>query len=187
MISNDIPIIETNNYILRGLQMKDAPVLFSFMSDQETVKYITPTPIQTVTEMNEQIHKSLLNFDRKKEIPWVIVDKNKNLVIGIFRFHKLNDWHQKTEMGVVISKPHQKRGVMTEILPEILSFGFITLGLNRIVGDIFAENEGSRKLLERLGFQKEGTLRQTDFDGTRYHDTVVYSMLRTEYEAMLGG
>ncbi|MEQ6391179.1 GNAT family protein [Bacillaceae bacterium S4-13-58] len=187
MNSNDIPIIETKNYILRGLRMKDAPVLFSFMSDLEIMQYITSTPVKTVTEMNEQIHKSLLLFERKKEIPWVIMDKNNEKIIGVFRFHKLNFWHLKTEMGVVLAKTFQKKGVMTELLPHILSFGFTELGLNRIVGDIFAENEGSRKLLERQGFQKEGVLRQTDFDGNRYHDTIVYSMLRAEYETILGG
>ncbi|WP_404459581.1 GNAT family N-acetyltransferase [Oceanobacillus kapialis] len=75
-----------------------------------------------------------------------------------------------------------KKGVMTEILETVLEFGFHKLQLNRIVGDIFAGNKGSKKLMEKFGFQKEGVLRQTDFDGLHYHDTVVYSMLKPEYE-----
>lgn len=84
-------------------------------------------------------------------------------------------------MGAVIRKEYQNKGVMTEVLDVVLDFGFHTLRLNRIVGDIFAGNEGSRRLMERFGFKKEGVLRQTDFDGEKYHDTVVYSLLQAEY------
>jgi ribosomal-protein-alanine N-acetyltransferase len=49
-------------------------------------------------------------------------------------------WHQKTEMGAVIRKDYQNKGVMIEIIEKVLPFGFLMLGLNRIVGDIFAGN-----------------------------------------------
>ncbi|MGV3464239.1 MAG: GNAT family N-acetyltransferase [Heyndrickxia sp.] len=177
----EIPVLETENYYLRGITLDDRSNMFSFMSDKETMKYITPHPVKTVKEMEASIERSLESFKQKKEIPWVIVSKQDNQVIGMFRFHKLHTWHQKTEMGVVIHKDFQKRGVMTEILPEILAFGFNKLGLNRIVGDIFADNKGSEKLMEKFGFHKDGILRETDFDGERFYDTVVFSMLKVEY------
>ena len=177
-----IPVIQTRNYYLRGIKMEDIPTIFPFMSDKETMKYITPQPVKTIEELRLTTLKSLENFEQKKEIPWVIVHKQQNHVIGMFRFHKLHTWHQKTEMGVVIDKNYQQTGVMTEILPEILAFGFNQLGLNRIVGDIFADNKGSEKLMEKFGFHKDGVLRETDFDGTNYYDTVVYSMLKSEYK-----
>jgi len=178
----EIPAIETENYYLRGITIEDASKMFPFMSDRETMKYITPYPVKAVKELEVTILRSLENFKQKKEIPWVIVNKQNNQVIGMLRFHKLHTWHQKTEMGVVIHKDYQQTGVMTEILPKILAFGFSTLGLNRIVGDIFAENEGSKKLMEKFGFHRDGILRETDFDGIRFYDTMVYSMLKSEYK-----
>jgi [ribosomal protein S5]-alanine N-acetyltransferase len=109
------------------------------------------------------------------------MNKEDEDVIGFFRFHKLHLWHEKAEMGAVIHANCQHEGVMTEVLPIILKYGFKTLELNRIVGDLVAENIGSQRLMEKFGFHKDGVLRQTGFDGTRYHDTVVYSMLRAEY------
>lgn len=178
---NEISIIECERFLLRGMTGNDVEDIFVFMSDHETMKYITPTPVQSQEEMKENIQKSLYNFEMKKEIPWVIVNKVDDDVIGMFRFHKLHFWHKKTEMGVVIRKDFQNKGVMTEILPKVLSFGFHTLGLNRIVGDIFANNKASERLLLKYGFTKEGQLRQTDFDGEKYHDTVVFSMLKHEF------
>ncbi|WP_456277846.1 GNAT family N-acetyltransferase [Bacillus sp. AK128] len=176
------PIIETENYVLRGISLEDAPLLLPFLSNKDTMKFITPRPVQTIAEVEESINKSLRDFSLQKEIPWVIIHKSENELIGMFRFHKLHMWHQKTEMGVVIRKDYQHKGVMSEILKDMLDFGFHTLGLNRIVGDIFAGNQGSQKLLLKYGFKKDGQLRQTDFDGEQFHDTIVYSLLKSEYE-----
>lgn len=181
----EIQTLETNHYLLRAITEEDAPYLYSITSDKETMKYITPHPVETLEEMKENIETSLDQFQRSKEIPWTIVDKKSGNVIGMFRFHKLNLWHKKAEMGVVIAKEWQQRGVMSEVMEEILCYGFQQLKLNRIVGDIFEKNKGSEMLLAKYGFTKEGTLRQTDFDGEEYHDTVVYSLLQTEYHRLI--
>jgi [ribosomal protein S5]-alanine N-acetyltransferase len=180
------PKLETKNYLLRGISLEDASSLFLIMNDAETMKFITPHPIQTIEEMQTRIKEHLIHFQREKEIPWVIIKKDSKEVIGIFRLHKLHMWHKKAEMGAVLHKDHQHKGVMTEIIGEFLPFGFNVLGLNRIVGDIFEDNEGSRRLLEKYGFRKEGILRQTDFDGEHYHNTVVYSILKDEYSVKKG-
>jgi [ribosomal protein S5]-alanine N-acetyltransferase len=176
-----IPMLETKNYQLRGISFEDALSLFDFMRDVETMKYITPHPVQTLVDMEEKIKSQLTNFHNKKEIPWVVIQKSTQDIIGLFRLHKVHMWHKKAEMGVVIQRDHQQKGVMTEILAVILNYGFNVLGINRIVGDIFAENKGSKRLLEKYGFHQDGILRQTDFDGERYHDTIVYSMLKSEF------
>ena len=178
----DIPTLETKNYLLRSVDVEDANALFEFMSDHETMKYITPTPVTSIKVVREKIASNLKNFKHSKEIPLVIVSKAKNEVIGFFRFHKLQLWHKKAEMGAILRNDFQQKGVMTEILPVILEFGFNQLDLNRIVGDIFADNMGSERLLQKFGFTQEGRLREIDFDGTRYHDTIVFSLLKAEYE-----
>lgn len=177
----EIAILETKHYLLRGVMADDAEALFQFMGDRETMTYITPHPVTSIEEVRVKIEANLENFKKKKEIPWVIIEKDSNQVIGLFRFHKLNLWHKNAEMGAILRQDFQQKGVMTEILPTLLDYGFNQLGLNRIVGDIFADNQGSKRLLEKFGFVKEGILRQTDFDGISYHDTVVYSLLKSEY------
>ncbi|MEB1809278.1 MAG: GNAT family N-acetyltransferase [Bacillaceae bacterium] len=178
---SEIPTLEAENYFLRGMTNEDVSDLFIFMSNAETMRFITPHPVQSEQELQANIETSLENFREEKEIPWVIIHKQSDEIVGMFRFHKLNMWHKKTEMGVVIRRDFQRRGVMSEILASVLPYGFNTLGLNRIVGDIFAKNKGSEKLLMNYGFKREATLRQTDFDGTQYHDTVVFSLLKSEF------
>ena len=183
-VFTEVPILETENYLLSGLTMEDAVELFAFMRDKETMKFITARPVQSVEDMEAKVQEQLDSYEQGKEIPWVIVEKWSETVVVQFSLHKLNMWHKKAEMGVTIKKEYQNKGVMTEILEKVLSFGFERLGLNRIVGDIFAGNKRSAKLLKKYGFTKEGLMRQTDFDGERYHDTVVFSMMRSEYESI---
>jgi ribosomal-protein-alanine N-acetyltransferase len=182
-IFTEIPVLETEHYILRGMREKDVPALFKLPGDKETMKFITPHPVATEAETGEIVSGYLHAYEKQKEIPWAIMDKKTDRLIGQFRFHSINLWHRKAEMNAVIGRKHQSTGVMTELLEKMLEFGFNTLGLNRIVGDIFAGNDRSRKLLENYGFHKDGVMRQTDFDGEKYHDTVVYSMLKSEYDA----
>lgn len=178
-----LPILKTKNYQLRGIRVEDAPYLLTFMSDAKTMEYITPHPVQTLHEMEMKISDNLVNFQNEKEIPWVIMLKDSVEIIGMFRFHKLHMWHKKAEMGAILHKDYQQKGVMSEVLEAVLAYGFNVLGLNRIVGDIFAENKGSQKLLVKYGFHQDGIFRQTDFDGERFHDTIVYSMLKAEFRS----
>ncbi|MCE7791109.1 GNAT family N-acetyltransferase [Salipaludibacillus sp. CUR1] len=179
-----LPQIVTKHYTLRGLEETDAEALFPILSNKKTMAFITPHPVNTLTELKESVAESRQKFQRSEELPWVITANSTEEVIGLFRFHKLNLWHKKAEMGAVIRSDRQGTGVMTEVLPAVLICGFKNFNLNRIVGDIFADNKGSQKLLEKYGFHKEGTLRQTDFDGHKYHDTVVYSLLKAEFEKL---
>ena len=71
---------------------------------------------------------------------------------------------------------------MTEALDAIIGFGFREVGLNRIQAVVMPGNEGSEKLLEKLGFRREGVLRQYDNWGEKgYVDMKMFSLLRREY------
>src|SRR5699024_9549725 len=127
-IFTEIPVLETENYILRGMTEADVPEVFTFLSDTETMKFITPHPIKTEAEAGDTVRDYLRKYKGQKEIPWVIVDKKTDRLIGQLRFRGLNLWHKKTDMNVVIRNDYQSKGVMTELMEKVLEFGFETLG-----------------------------------------------------------
>ncbi|WP_404456175.1 GNAT family N-acetyltransferase [Oceanobacillus kapialis] len=106
----NIPVLETKHYLLRGIKEEDAKTLLLFMGDKKTMQYITPHPVRTESEMREEIAKYLERFAEKKEIPWVILNKETKEIVGQFRFHKLDLWHRKTEIGAIIREEYQKKG-----------------------------------------------------------------------------
>ncbi|KUP05758.1 alanine acetyltransferase [Bacillus coahuilensis m2-6] len=174
-------IIELESYRLSPLEQSHHEQLYPILRDRSTMKYITPHPVQTIEECYIKIRQYIENNNKEKEVSWVIMKRDSSTIIGLFRLHSLNLWHQKAKLGVIIHPQYQQKGVMNEIFPAILDYVFHELRLNRLVGDIFCNNEGSKRILEKHGFKLEGTLRETDFDGEVYYDTAVYSLLRKEY------
>jgi RimJ/RimL family protein N-acetyltransferase len=70
---------------------------------------------------------------------------------------------------------------MQEALGALLDFGFGELDLNRIEADIDPRNSASARTLERLGFTKEGYLRERWIVGEEVSDTAIYGLLRREW------
>ena len=71
---------------------------------------------------------------------------------------------------------------MHEALQALLEFGFGELDLNRIDADIDPRNSASARTLERLGFTKEGYLRERWIVGDEVSDTAIYGLLRREWK-----
>jgi len=71
---------------------------------------------------------------------------------------------------------------MVEAVRTLINYGFQQLNLNRIEATTDSENTRSIRLLERLGFLKEGRLRQKYFYKGKHHDELVFSLLKKDWE-----
>ena len=88
------------------------------------------------------------------------------------------DWVARaTSVGYWLSEEHQGRGLMTRAVKALVDHAFGELELHRVEIQAAADNLRSRAIPERLGFQEEGTLREAERVGGRYHDLVVYGLL----------
>ena len=69
---------------------------------------------------------------------------------------------------------------MAEALAAVLTFGFTAMGLNRVEALTFPQNTASKSLLDKLGFQAEGLLREYEFIKGAAQDMAIYSLLAGE-------
>lgn len=72
------------------------------------------------------------------------------------------------------------------MLTALCDYGFGKLALRRIWAEIFAGNEASLRLFEKVGFRREGTLREHAFHGGRWLDSHIYGLLAREWRAARG-
>jgi RimJ/RimL family protein N-acetyltransferase len=86
-------------------------------------------------------------------------------------------------LGYELDPSHWGRGYATEAAAALLRFGFETLGLHRVWSYHVAPNERSAAVLRRLGFRQEGRLRENEHLRGAWHDTIVYGLLQSEWEA----
>ncbi len=106
---------------------------------------------------------------------------NDQLVGGI-GFHSL-DWpSQKVEIGYWLAASMQGKGLMTKATRTMVTYAFHELGLNKVEILCATDNTRSRAIPERLGFSREGVIRDAGWLYDHYIDLIVYGMLAREWQ-----
>lgn len=101
-------------------------------------------------------------------------------------YYSFIDWrHRNTELGYWLGESFQGRGIATKACRALTDYAFTALGLNRVEIRCMRENVRSRRIPERLGFVKEGVLRQVRWRLNHFDDHVVYGMLASEWQSSL--
>ena len=90
-----------------------------------------------------------------------------------------NEW--EADIGYELSPKHWGHGYATEAARAMVGFGFAELGLQRISSWCIADNVASARVLERLGFVREGRLRRNEYFKGRWWDTLLYALLAEEW------
>lgn len=88
---------------------------------------------------------------------------------------------KSADLGYAVRPSHQGRGIAREAVSAMLDFGFGTLGLHRVVANIGPMNNASSRMVEALGFQREGTIRDHVFTNGAWRDSNSYSLLEHEW------
>ena len=104
-------------------------------------------------------------------------------VIGGCRIWIESAEHREASIGYSLAQAHWGRGYATELARGLLRFGFETLGMHRIWAIVEPENVASARVLEKLGMQREGRLRDHRYAKGRWRDSVLYAILSPEWAA----
>ena len=99
--------------------------------------------------------------------------------IGIVQY----DWYnRKMEIGYWVSTDRQGKGIITRSVAAMIDDAFMNLGLNRVEIQCAIENLRSRAVPERLGFKRDGVMRESSLLNNEFVDKVIYSMLASEWK-----
>lgn len=110
-----------------------------------------------------------------------ILENEKN--IGWCGIHTWYTDHARAEIGHVMSNETSKgKGIMSLALKAVIDYGFNTINLHRIEAFVAPNNLPSLKLMEKYNFTKEGHLREHYFKNNKMEDSVVFSLLKSEYK-----
>ncbi|KAJ8130641.1 hypothetical protein O1611_g2986 [Lasiodiplodia mahajangana] len=90
--------------------------------------------------------------------------------------------HRKTMLGINIINDHQGRGYGPEAINWALDWAFKFGGMHRVGLACYGYNDRAQRLYERLGFVKEGTVRECHWFNRAWHDEIYYGMLESEWE-----
>ncbi len=174
--------LETPRLLLRNLTVEDTDFIFRHFSDPAVTKYLMDQPPLTELEGAQEIIQFYQQPEAKKRNRWGIVRKADNGLIGTCGYH---NWRQRdchAEIGYDLSPTCWGQGYMTEALQVVIPSGFNCMGLNRIEALVYTGNTRSVRLLKKLGFQVEGTLRDYYYLNDMFHDHYLLALLRRDWK-----
>ena len=178
-----MPRLESARLVLREADPgRDLEGLFELFADPEVARFTDTGPFTTLDEAVEVMAWISDIFTRQRGMRWVIAPASaEERLIGTCGFNVWRQSNNSAEIGYDLARPHWGQGLMTEALGVLLRFGFERMDLNRVEADVTVGNDGSARVLEKLGFQEEGVLRQRGFWKGDYHDLRLFSLLREEW------
>ncbi len=181
-----IPIqpIHTTRLILRVFCPQDADDLYEYLSDPSIYIFEPGEPITP-----DRAQSLAVELSSSPDF-WAVELEAERKVIGQVYFNRIEPEHLLTwELGYRLSPKYQRHGYASEAALALVRYGFSTGQIHRVVAHCNPENTASWKLLEKIGFRREGLLHKNiyfrkDAQGNPiWIDTFVYAMLVTDESA----
>ena len=165
---------------IRKWKLSDAEDLAAALSNtkiQNNLRDGLPYPY-TEKDGTEYI-TDMLSADEDQTFAFAITADSKVVgSIGVFRQENIH--RQTGELGYYIAEEYWGKGIMTEAVKQICAYVFDKSDMIRIFAEPFAYNAASCRVLEKAGFQYEGTLRNNAVKNGKVIDMRMYSLLKTE-------
>jgi [ribosomal protein S5]-alanine N-acetyltransferase len=185
MDANTLPIITTPRLVLRWISEDDVDGLFDVFSDPQVVRYWSSGPLANREAAAQMQREIAAENQRKTMLKWGLALRESNTVIGTAPLFNLNLDNGRAEIGYAMGHAFWGKGYMNEALEALLLHAFEVMQLRRLEADVDPRNSASIRTLERLGFQREGFLRERWHVCGEIQDAFFYGLLRREWNARL--
>ncbi len=175
------PILNTERLNLRQHIEDDLDQLRDILRDPDVMKYSGLDVNDYLKNANAELEwfKQLDKSDNG--IRWIIVFKDKKMYLGDLGFLDIDIVNNKAEISYKLSSKQWNKGIITEALRAVLSYGFNELGLNKITAQVHHCNGASHSVLRKLGFIMEGTLRKHEYIYGKFVDVRLFGLLKKDY------
>ncbi|MBX9628652.1 MAG: GNAT family N-acetyltransferase [Gemmataceae bacterium] len=176
--------LSTDRLVLRPFAEADAPALFPLAANPAVTRF-------TLWEHHKTLDDTLVfvrDYAQSRYMegtpePYAITfrDDPKGEPVGAVGCFWASRPNGGMELGYWLAEPYWGRGLVVEACRAVVSEAFAACHPQRVQARVIAGNDPSRRVLDKLGFRHEGTLRSSLFRRGRYEDVLMYSVLRGEW------
>jgi ribosomal-protein-alanine N-acetyltransferase len=181
-MEEEVPVLTTQHLILRPIVENDVPALYTLFSSEAVMQFMDVERFESISEAAQMVTFFREKMSSGEGLRWAVCYKENNELIGTCGYHHISRSNFKAEIGYDLIPAFWGKGIMTQAIHELLKFGFEQMELNRVEAIVDPTNINSYKLLDRLGFQREGFHRQSFFEKGRFIDVYIYSMLSSDFK-----
>ncbi len=184
IIENPPVTLRTNRLTIRRLAPADAQSYFDIFSNADVMRYWSSPPLRDLTQAEEKIANILAHYETGDIYQLAITRKTDEQMIGTCTLHQIHVQNRRAEVGYALGRPYWGSGYMNEAMHALVDHAFGPMNLHRLEADIDPRNESSAKSLERLGFVREGLLRERWIVDGEVSDSALYGLLASEWQRM---
>ena len=174
-------VIESNRLLVRLVEEADLTDLLAINGDDEVTRYLPYASWQSLADGQAWCKRMAALNATGNGLQFVALEKSSRRVVATCLLFRYDEQSARAELGYVLGREHWGRGLMHEALSALISYAFETCALRRVEAEVNPANDPSNRLLQKLGFRKEGLLRQRWFDKGSAHDTNIYGLLGEEW------
>lgn len=175
------PTLQTERLRLRPFAETDADDLFALLSDPEVLRYWDEPPWTDRTRAEQFIERCRQMAEEGSGARLAIDRAADGRFVGWCTLSRWNPDFRSAKMGYCLVKAAWGQGYATEASRALLTWAYDTLDLNRVQAEADTRNVASGRVLEKLGFVLEGTLREDCIVDGDVSDSWVYGLLRREW------
>ena len=173
--------MELERVRLRRIERSDRDSLFDIHSNADVSRYMARPAMTQLEEADELIDRIQKGLAADTVLQLAIERKSDRALLGSCLLFNFNDRGPRAEIGYSLGHAHWGKGYMHEALVALVDLAFGKLDLNRLEADIDPRNKASARSLERLGFEKEGVLRERWKINGEASDSLILGLLRREW------
>lgn len=172
--------LRTQRFKLSPLTRDDIDAVLTHFGDPEVTRYLDIHPLAGRSDARDVIDWAEALRSSGSGLRWAIRDREGGFV-GTCGFHLMTfERGRRAEIGYDLGRAWWGRGVMDEVIPPALAFGYGVLSLHRIEALVTPGNDRSCDVLERHGFLREGVLRDYGFWKDQFWDQILYARMATD-------
>ena len=173
--------IDTERLRVRRVTEADIPALFDINGDPEVTKFLPYPTWHSLTDGEAWFRRMQVIQDGGAALQFVVADQRSDKAVGTCLLFRHDEGSARAELGYVLARACWGRGYMHEALGALVACAFTTMGLRRLEAEVDPRNAASGRLLQVLGFVREGLLRQRWVDRGEAHDVEAYGLLKQEW------
>lgn len=178
------PQLETQRLVLRRYAFGDADRIAVLLTDTEIAMNLFNIPVKvTVNYASEWIQRAHRSAASGTQYKWALVRRTDDLIMGEAGIH-FDQYNRRGSLGYWLGRAYRGQGYTTEAVLKVIEYAFEQHHLDRLYAECFSVNIESARVMQRVGMQHEGTLRQHYYHALRDEmmDAEFYGLLRSEYE-----
>ena len=178
--------IESERLLVRLVSESDLPALFDVNSNEEVTALLPYATWKSMADGQAWLERMKGMQATGLALQFVVVLKSTGLAIGTCLLFRFEETSARAELGYVLGRGFWGQGLMREALEALIGCAFGTIGLRRLEAEVDTRNQSSARLLQRLGFTKEGLLRQRWVAKGEAKDVEMFGLLRSDWASREG-